>query len=46
MIELILEMPMDLKIILGSGLIIVLYEYLKEEIWGKQNQNDHQSKKY
>ena len=30
LVNIILEMPMELQIILGSGLIIVLYEYLKD----------------
>ncbi len=46
MIEIILEMPRDLQIILGSGLILILWQYLKEEVWGKQSQKNHRSKKY
>ena len=41
MIEIILEMPRDLQIILGSGLILILWQYLKEEVWGKQSQKNH-----
>ena len=44
--QIILEAPMELRILLVSGLVIVLYQFFKEEIWGKQNQNDHQSKRY
>ena len=46
MIEIILEMPRDLQIILGSVLVIIIYQYLKEEVWGKQSQKNHRSKKY
>ncbi len=46
MIEIILEMPRDLQIILGSGLILILWQYLKEEVWGKQSQKNHRLKKY
>ena len=40
MIDLILEMPRDLQIILGSGLIMVLYDYLKREVWEKSKQKE------
>ena len=46
MIEIILEMPRDLQIILGSGLILILWQYLKEEVWGKQSQKNHRLKNY
>ncbi len=46
MIELILEMPMEIKVILGSGLIMVLYDYLKREVWEKSKQKDHKLKRY
>ena len=46
MIDLILEMPRDLQLILGSGLIMVLYDYLKREVWEKSKQKDHKLKRY
>ena len=46
MIDLILEMPRDLQIIFGSGLIMVLYDYLKREVWEKSKQKDHKLKRY
>jgi hypothetical protein len=40
MIEFILEIPMDLKIILGTGVIMILYEiFRKKEVWEKQQKN-------
>jgi len=38
MIELFLEIPTDLKIIILAGLTLVVYEYLKGEVssWKKQ----------
>ena len=38
MIELFLEIPTDLKIIILSGLTLIIYEFLKEEVssWKKQ----------
>ena len=40
MIEFILEIPMDLKIILGTGVIMILYEiFRKKEVWEKQKKN-------
>ncbi len=45
MIDLILEMPMELKVILGSGLIMVLYQYRKERSMGKIKTKKSQVKK-
>ena len=40
MIEFILEIPMDLKIILGTGVIMILYEiFRKKEVWEEQKKN-------
>jgi hypothetical protein len=40
MIEFILEIPMDLKIILGTGVIMILYEiFRKKEVWEEQQKN-------
>ena len=38
MINLFLEMPLDLKVIILTGLTLVVYEYLKGEVssWKKQ----------
>ena len=45
MIEFILEIPMDLKIILGTGVIMILYEiFRKKEVWEKQQKNQQQPK--
>ena len=46
MIELILEMPMELKVILGSGIIMGLLQYRKDRVWEKQQQENHRLKKY
>ena len=46
MIDLILEMPRDLQIIIGSGIIMVLYDNLKREVWEKSKQKDHKLKRY
>jgi len=40
MIEFILEIPMDLKIILGTGVIMILYEiFRKKEVWEEKQKN-------
>ena len=38
MIEIFLEAPLELKVIIRTGLTVVVYEYLKEEVssWKKQ----------
>ena len=47
MIEEILMWPIELKIIIGTGFTLIIYELGRENgIWGKQQQDDHQSKKY
>ena len=47
MIEEILTWPMELKIIIGTGLVLVIIEYARENgLWGKDKQKDQQSKKY
>ena len=45
-LELILGMPMELQVILGSGIIIGLYQYRKDKVWEKQQQENHRLKKY
>ena len=44
--ELILEMPMELQVILGSGLVCVLLQYRKDKVWEKQQQENHRLRKY
>ena len=39
--ELILEMPMELQVILGSGIIMGLYQYRKDKVWEKEQQKNH-----
>ena len=46
MIELILEIPMELKVIIGSGIIMGLLQYRKDGVWEKQQQENHRLKKY
>ena len=41
MIELILQMPMELKVIIGSGLICMLLQYRKDKVWERQQQRNH-----
>ena len=45
-LELILGMPMELKVILGSGIIMGLLQYRKDRVWEKQQQENHRLKKY
>ena len=45
-LELILEMPMELQVILGSGIIMGLLQYRKDRVWEKQQQENHRLKKY
>ena len=46
MIELILTIPMELKVIIGSGIIIGLLQYRKDKVWESQQQKNHKLKKY
>ena len=46
MIELILEMPMEIKVILGSGIIMCLLQYRKDKVWESQQQKNHRLRKY
>mgnify|MGYP005998205853 CR=1 FL=1 len=46
MIEIILQMPMEVKVILGSGLILMLLQYRKDRVWEKQQQENHRLRKY
>ena len=41
MIEIILQMPMEVKVILGSGLILMLLQYRKDKVWEKRQQKNH-----
>ncbi len=41
MIEIILQMPMEVKVILGSGLILMLLQYRKDKVWEKEQQKNH-----
>ena len=41
MIELILEIPMELKVIIGSGIILCLLQYRKDKVWERQQQKNH-----
>ena len=45
-LEIILEMPMELQVILGSGIIMGLLQYRKDRVWEKQQQENHRLKKY
>ena len=40
MIELILEIPMEIKVIIGSGIIMGLLQYRKDKVWEKQQQEN------
>ena len=46
MIEFILEIPMELKCIIGTGIIIGLLQYRKDRVWQKQQQENHRLRKY
>jgi len=40
MIEFILETPMELQVIIGSGIVMILYEiFRKKEVWEEQLKN-------
>ena len=41
MIELILTIPMELKVIIGSGIIMGLLQYRKDKVWESQQQKNH-----
>ena len=41
MIEFILEVPMELKVIIGSGIILCLLQYRKDKVWERQQQKNH-----
>ena len=46
MIEIILQMPMELKVIIGSGIIMGLLQYRKDKVWEKQQQESQRLRKY
>jgi hypothetical protein len=41
MIELILEISMEVKVIIGSGIILCLLQYRKDKVWERQQQKNH-----
>ena len=41
MIELILGIPMEVKVIIGSGIILGLLQYRKDKVWERQQQKNH-----
>ena len=46
MIDLILQMPIEIKAIIGSGIILALLQYKKDKVWEKQQQENHRLRKY
>ena len=46
MIELILTIPMELKVIIGLGIIMGLLQYRKDKVWESQQQKNHRLRKY
>ena len=46
MIELILEIPMELKALIGTGIIMGLLQNRKDKVWEKQQQENHRLRKY
>ena len=46
MIELILTITMELKVIIGSGIIMGLLQYRKDKVWESQQQKNHRLRKY
>ena len=46
MIELIITIPMELKVIIGSGIIMGLLKYRKDKVWESQQQKNHRLRKY
>ena len=46
MIEFILTMPMEIKVIIGSGIIMGLLQYRKDKVWESQQQKNHRLRKY
>ena len=46
MIEFILEIPMEIKVIIGSGIIMGLLQYRKDKVWQKQQLENHRLRKY
>ena len=41
MIEFILTLPMEIKVIIGSGIIMGLLQYRKDKVWERQKQKNH-----
>ena len=41
MIEFILTMPMEIKVIIGSGIVLGLLQYRKDKVWERQQQRNH-----
>ena len=46
MIEFYLAIPMELKVIIGSGIIMGLLQYRKDKVWESQQQKNHRLRKY
>ena len=46
MIEFYLAIPMELKVIIGSCIILALLQYRKDRGWEKQQQENHRLRKY
>ena len=46
MIEFILTLPMEIKVIVGSGIIMGLLQYRKDKVWERQQQENHRLRKY
>ena len=41
MIEFYFTIPMELKVIIGSGIIMGLLQYRKDKVWERQQQKNH-----
>ena len=46
MIDLFLQMPIEIKAIIGSGIILALLQYKKDKVWEKQQQENQRLRKY
>ena len=45
-VELFLQMPIEIKAIIGSGIILALLQYKKDKVWEKEQQENHRLRKY
>ena len=41
MIEFYLAIPMEIKVIIGSCMILALLQYRKDKVWERQKQKNH-----